>query len=178
VNKVKYYVCQNRINRTTYGIDKDKIKCKNKKYIRSEIVESKVLNLINKLKIKEFFNAFFNLRFNNYNDDKINKLEKELSKNEKNINNLVEKTMVLSNEASKPFLNKIEELTKINIEIKSKIESEKLFKLQQETREDVKSYIYSLIKGFDDLNLKEKNNALKLIFGTLEYDSFEDEINL
>lgn len=177
VNKVKYYVCQNRINRTTYGIDKDKIKCENKKYIRAEKVENKVLNFISELKYKDVFDTFFNFKFDN-NDDEIKNLEKELSKNEKIINNLVEKTMLLSNEASKPFLNKIEELTKRNSEIKNKIESEKLFKLQQQAQEDTKDYIYNLIKNFDNMDLKEKNNALKLIFGTLKYNSSIDTIIL
>lgn len=178
VNKVKYYVCQNRINRTSYGIDTEKEKCKNKKYIRAEVVEAKVLSFIEYLKFKNNFDKFFNSK-SNVKYDNLENLEKQLAKNETRINNLVEKTMELSNEAAKPFLSKVEELTKQNQELKFKIENEKIANIQQEANNGSIEFIYDLIKRFDKLeSAKEKNNSLKIIFGTLECDPYDDELTL
>lgn len=178
VNKVKYYACQNRINRSAYGINKDKEKCKNKKYIRAEKIESKVLEIIKFLSFKENFDKFFQVKSDS-DEMEIKKLEKQLVKNETMINNLVEKTMILSNAAAKPFLDKIEELTSQNIELKNKIENEKLIAMQQEANINSLDFIYDKIKKFNELETsKEKNDSLKIIFGELEYDSYNDEINL
>lgn len=175
---IKYFVCQNRINRTVLGVDIEKEKCKNKKYIRVEKVESKIISLIEMLKDKDIFNNFFDIKLSP-NDEELKKLEKQLSKNEKLINNLVDKTMLLSNEAAKPFLSKVEELTKSNQEIKFRIENEKIIKIHQEANNNSLEFIYDVVKRFDSLqSAKEKNNSLKLIFGSLEYDSYKDEVNL
>ena len=78
-------------------------------------------------------------------------------------------------ELAKPFLSKVEELTKQNQELKFKIENEKVAKIQQEANSSSIEFIYDLIKRFDTLeSAKEKNDSLKMIFGTLEYDPYSD----
>lgn len=176
-NKVKYYVCQNRINRTQTGIDKEKIKCENKKYIKADILENKIEQLIyesihNPERLKNII-----CRDSDDKSSEVAFLEKQLEKNNSAINNLVEKLALLSNQASQALLLKIEELTQKNTELKSRIEIEKLSDMQKKANNNSFNFMYSKLLEFAELESpKEKNKILKLVFNTLEYDPYSDNI--
>lgn len=177
-NKVKYYVCQNRINRTNTGIDKIKEKCKNKKYIKADYLEERVSSFMKTLENKEAFDMLFN---NMQDSEKTNipSLQKQLTKNNNAINNLVEKVALLSTEASKFFLEKIEELSKKNTEIKNKIEIEKLIEMQKKATNTSSDFLYDKILEFNKLkSSKKKNLILKLVFNNLTYNPYKDKITI
>ncbi|NFI05185.1 recombinase family protein [Clostridium botulinum] len=177
-NKVRYYVCQNRINRTKTGIDKSKEKCKNKKYIKADLLEEKISQFLKQLENKDIFKKLFSDPKEG-RESNILILEKQLNKNNNVINGLVEKVALLSTEASKVFIEKIEELTQRNNEIKNKIEIEKLLEMQKKANDNSSEFIYNKIIEFNKLkSTKEKNRILKLIFTNLQYDPYKNKITI
>lgn len=175
-NKVKYYACQNTMRRSTIGIDRSKEKCINNKYIRADLLEDKIASYIKTLKDKTIFNQVYSYKSND-NIDFLTSLEKSYSSNEKNINNLVDKLMLVTNAAAKPITDKIEELTKKNQELHYKIELEKLKKIEKESNAVAKDFIYNTILKFDEItDVTLKRDMISIIFSEIEYDPFADNL--
>lgn len=174
-----YYVCQNRLNRNSneLGIDKNKEKCINSRYLNASLIEEKVSYLIKELEDDNYYNSFKKDTINTKNEE-IEVLENFLSKNKLAINNLVEKLMILSNEASIPVTKKIEELISKNLELENKIYELKNAELV-EIKSKEESEVKSAIKRFKNLKSnKEKRENVRIIFKKLKYDPYKDSINI
>lgn len=174
-----YYVCSNRLKRTSTGLDISSEKCINNKYVNAEIIETKVEIYVNALKDidkDEFLkmhnecNASFNISLD---------LEKQIKDNEKLIDNLVEKLMILSNEASKPVTKKLEEITEFNSMLKIKLENEKLKNLELESSKFNIENVFDTICNFS--NIKDNNQkriALRNVFKFIIYNPFDDSLEV
>ena len=174
-----YYVCQNRLNRGSneLGIDKEKEKCINSRYLNANLIEEKISYLIRELEDDNYYNYFKKDNVDT-NKEEIEVLENVLSKNKAAIGNLVEKLMILSNEASIPVTRKIEELTTKNLELENKIYELKTIELA-EIKSKEENEIKSAIKRFKDLKSnKEKRENVRIIFKKLKYDPYKDSINI
>jgi DNA invertase Pin-like site-specific DNA recombinase len=174
-NNKTYYVCKNRLKkyREKGG------KCNNSKYVLAEEIESKIKNqLFPKLLDDKYFNDTFNSISDNSKID-IKSIEKKIKINENQINSLVEKMSLLSNDASKFLIDKIEELTKENSEFKMQIEECKIKEIQdtasKNNKEIVKSNIDLLNKTVDAKTLRR---ITQLTFKHLIYDPVEDTLKV
>lgn len=171
-NGIRYYVCQNRVNRSSTGIDKSKAKCENKKYIKADLIEKNVSVHMKLLEDKKLFEKHFKQNGIEKNSN-IARLEKEINKNEKSINSLVDKMDLLSKEAAKPLAAKIEILTSKNLELKNRMELEKLSEIQKKANQNSLEFKYNKVIEFNKLNSsKEKKNVIALIFKEIIFDSF------
>ena len=159
-----YYVCQNRLNRGS-------------RYLNANLIEEKISYLIRELEDDNYYNYFKKDNVDT-NKEEIEVLENVLSKNKAAIGNLVEKLMILSNEASIPVTRKIEELTTKNLELENKIYELKTIELA-EIKSKEENEIKSAIKRFKDLKSnKEKRENVRIIFKKLKYDPYKDSINI
>lgn len=175
-NGIRYYACQNTIRRTSIGIDKSKEKCINNKYIRADIMEDKILSYIDLLQNKDLFYKYFN---SSKGSDKsfLIKLENAISNNNKMINNLIDKLVLLSNSAAKPLTEKIEKLTADNIELNYRLELEKLSIIEKEANSNAIDYIYSTITNFKTItDSSTKRSMLKIISREIQYNPQTDEL--
>ncbi len=170
-----YYVCSNRLNRASnsQGIDKAKEKCINNKYVNANFIENSISSLMSKIDDIDFIRQSISNNTINF-DSEILVLEKQLKSNQISINNLVEKLMLLSDLASKPVTNKIEELTLKNQDIKEKIENLKLKQLENSISTTPEE-ILNNIRYFNTLTDNvQKRIVLKRILNKITYDPFTD----
>lgn len=176
-----YYVCSNRINRAgdELGIDTSKTKCKNRKYVNAIEIEDKVQKLISNFENEMYFNQGYKTQIlENELEKEIDLIEKEISCNDKAINNLVEKLTVLSNSAATIIIEKIEELTVNNNKLKNRLEDVKLKQLENVKKSNV-SDVKESINKFKDLKTNsEKRTEIRKIFSKLIYDPFIDSIEV
>lgn len=179
--KNSYYACSNRINRTNMGLNTQKEKCINNKYVNATTIENKVENLISFLENKcvDDFNTIYNNSLNHPNifESKVDSISKKINKNNKSIDNLVEKLMLLSNAAATPITKKIEELTLENEQLKISLEVEKLNDLEHELNTNTPNLIFANILRFRELKTNDdKRQALRTIFKKLTYNPFDDSL--
>ncbi len=175
-----YYVCQNRLSRNTneLGIDKDKKKCENSRYVNAEFIEGKVSLLIAELEDYSTYKSFKNKVKKDNKDDEIEVLTNTINSNKKAIGNLVDKLMLLSNEAATPLTKKIEELTLKNTELESRIYELRSIQLDNINERDEKEIINS-IRNFNKLESnKEKRGNVRKIFKKIIYNPYEDSIDM
>jgi DNA invertase Pin-like site-specific DNA recombinase len=170
-----YYVCGNRLRRDNKPVEK----CMNNKYINANWIEKQIDKEMDKLNSStQYFNDIYK-EFKNENKTDTKDLEKSITQNESMINNLVEKLMFLSNAASKPFMNKIEELTKENEELKIKIENAKLDNLEKDINKNSKDIVKNNLKIISQIkDPREKRKLLKATFNKLVYDPFKDTLKI
>lgn len=177
--KNTYYVCSNRLKRTSMGLNQGKDKCENNKYVNAEKIEKKVEDYI--FNLRAFTSDMFNQVYESNTKETDNTLEliNKIKENDKLINNLVEKLMYLSNEASVPVTNKIEEITGINSQVKIKLENEKLRLLELEVNKVDKKHVFNNICAFGNLkDNSQKRIAIKDIFKFIVYDPFKDVLEV
>lgn len=177
-----YYVCSNRLNRakTELGLDTEKEKCINSKYINAVEIELKVTKLVHKLDNEKYFNELYTTDINTSSDKEIEikVLEKSILDNERSINNLVDKLMLLSNTGAIPITKKIETLTLKNEELKSKLEDLKLLQIENISKQN-KEEVQKNISTFNSLkNNKDKRICIRKIFEKLIYNPMDDSIKL
>ena len=172
VNSAKhtYYACTNRIRRKNKNVEL----CKNDKYVNAEKIESEIENFIKTLADKETFSE----KYNNINDNNkeiydYTKLEKELSKLNSNINNLYDKLMILSNEAAKPIITKIEEFTNKKVDLENEIQEFKLLSMPKKHNDD--EYIFETIMEFNNSKTpNQKRIHIRNIFESIVYNPDTD----
>ena len=171
-----YYVCSNRFSRKKVIVEK----CSNSKYVNAEVIENEVEKFILSLKESEDFNEEYNK--NNViveYDLKEKDIIKEIESNEKAISNLIEKMMILSKEASKFLVEKIEELTLRNSELNIKLQELKLNKLTEEEEKLNQEIVYKNICDFNkDMTPEEKRLMVRMIFDKLIYNPYEDTLEV
>lgn len=170
-----YYSCKNRINRTQLGLDTSKEKCKNGKYVNATILEDKISEFVD-IKAKLSFNEFSKDYITKDFKSKVPSLENKIKKNEIMINNLVDKLALLSNNASKPIMIKIEELTNLNGALKSEIETEKLKELETKTSSNPKDIFNNIYRFKSIKTAEEKRQSIRAIFKSLTYNPYDDSL--
>lgn len=177
--KNTYYACSNRVKVTRMRAKQVKDKCENNKYVNAEKIEKKVEDYI--FNLRSFTSDMFNQVYesNTTETDNILELTNKIKENEKLINNLVEKLMFLSTEASVPVTNKIEEITGINSQLKIKLENEKLRLLELEANKVDKKHVFNNICAFNNLkDNAQKRIAIREIFKCIYYDPFKDVLEV
>lgn len=171
-----YYACKNRLNRNSngMGIDKNKVKCKNSKYVNAIQIESKVEEYISSLENKNKFDQVFSE--NKSFDNEISILENKINENEKYINNLVNKLMLLNNTSSEAVVNKINELSDENSKLKDTLEELRYEQLEEIKNRSTSANIKRNILNFKNLKSnKDKRIAIKEIFKKIVYNPYEDK---
>lgn len=180
-SKNTYYVCKNRLNRKgdSMGLDTEREKCKNKRYVNAVEIEKKVEKLVESLENPDTFKSMYKDKdFETDDKNNIDILEKQIADNKKAIDNLVEKLMLLSNAAAIPITQKIEKLTKENAELEEQIEKQKIDKLENVKKTDEEEIIENIKKFSSIKDNKTKRIAISSIFEKLEYDPFADSIKI
>lgn len=174
-----YYVCSNRLKRNSMGIDTTRNKCSNNKYINALEIETKVekyIDMLKNLNINEFKNLYeVDTDTTNYSLE----LENRIKENDKLIANLVDKLMLLSNEAAVPVANRIEEITSSNNILKIKLENEKLKTIELEANKNNVSTTFNNICSFT--NIKDnsgKRIIIKTIFKFIIYNPYDDSLDV
>ena len=179
-SKNTYYVCKNRLNRKDdMGLDTEKEKCKNKRYVNAVEIEKKIEKLVESLENPDTFKDMYKDKaFETDDKNNIDILEKQIADNKKAIDNLVEKLMLLSNAAAIPITQKIEKLTKENTDLEEQIEKQKIDKLENAKKTGEEELIENIKKFSSIKDNKTKRIAISSIFEKLEYDPFADSIKI
>lgn len=166
--KTYSFVCTGKIK------DKTKCDCKN---IKIDELHNKVLqNLDSISKNQKLFTSLLNVK-ENIPASTIKTIKNKLAKNDKLINNLVEKLMLLSNAASIPVTKKIEELTIENEKMKNK-----LLELESNIGQDIHPEEYfSLFKNLStvlksNIELDNKRRLFESLIGEVIWDDFLDDV--
>jgi len=163
-NRNAYYVCSNRLKK----------KCDNNRYVNAEYIEKEVENYI--ISNSMNFNTVYQKEESPSAADEI---KKQIEDNNRMINNLVNKIALLSNEASKALLIKIEELTQENKELTNKLEDTKLAEFEINNSKFSKEFVYSNVMKFNkDMSAEEKKIIVRNIFKSLEYDAKKDTLKV
>ncbi|MCX7884729.1 MAG: recombinase family protein [Caloramator sp.] len=179
VNSAKnhYYACSSRIKRGNY---KTTVNCSNNKYINAIKIEDTLQEYILTCKNYDFFKKIYKSTF--LNDTDTNELEiikNTINKNNKMIENLIDKVALLSNEAGKKILEKIEQLTNENKELNEKIENYKLYNLEMQNLKFNEEYIYENILKFDKtIEPSLKRIIAKNIFKKIIFNPFTNEMEV
>lgn len=169
--KNTYYVCENRLNRNDRGIDTSKEKCPNNKYINAEQIESEIEDLIDGFEDeKTFLLACKSASSVNTLEEDIKRLEGQIENNNKAINSLLDKLVLMSNETAHLITDRIEEISKKNTDLKVKLEDFKLQQIENIKKVDNKE-THKKIVGFKDLKTtKEKREEVRKIFKKLTFN--------
>ena len=159
-----YYVCSDRLKK----------KCDNNRYVNAEYIEKEVENYIISNSVN--FNAVYQKE---ESPSAAGEIKKQIEDNNRMINNLVEKIALLSNEASKALITKIEELTQENKELDNKLEDTKLAEFKINNSKFNKEFVYANVMKFNkDMLPEEKKIIVRNIFKSLEYDPKKDTLKV
>lgn len=164
-------------------------KCSSKRYkksncssssLRVDVLENKVLEFLTNICNKEKLIDHMEKSKENKNlVNEIKSINKKITSNNKSIDNLVNKLMLLSNAASKSVTNKIEEITKENEYLKEellKLEREKLFNSLDTANIDT---IYNNIKQFLNTSPMDlKKRLIKTILEKVIWNYEENEVQI
>lgn len=162
---VDYYICRDML----FGKFKT---CTNTKRLRKEYIEDRVSKFIYSLKDFNTFNSLYNKNSIN-NKDTILGLEKKIKLIDRNINNLTDKLLLLSNDASIFIIEKIESLSKEKSKIKNDI-----IELEMQELENVNNNhditFHNIVNFNDDMTVDEKRSCVMNIFEKIIYDPKND----
>ena len=108
-------------------------------------------------------------------------INKKIDKNIKAINSLIDKLMLLSNEAAKPITVKIEELTKENNELQLKLleleKKEAITKNIEKSVSNLKNNI-QLFNSLKEADVKIKRKAIRKIFSKILFTKDNDYVEV
>lgn len=166
-----YFTCRN--DRYTES------NCKNLS-LRVEYAEKKVEEFLQIMSDKEVLNNYVKKNKKNKNiDTDIKSMNNKINENKNAMDSLIDKLILLSNEASKEVTNRIEKLTQNTILLKEelfKLEREKIFNETDSVNVDV---LYMNIKRFlNSESLEEKRRTIKLILDIAIWDSDKKELHI
>jgi DNA invertase Pin-like site-specific DNA recombinase len=154
-------------------------KC-NSKFLRIDVAEKSVYDAVNKLLDKDYLIKFIGKSKETKNvENEIKTINKKIKTNEVSINNLVDKLMILSNDAATVITKKIEELTNSNILLKEsllKLERKKRFEtLEKDNVEILHNQINKFINSND---IGSKRILIKTIIKQVVWDSESNTIHM
>lgn len=158
--------------------DNPKSECDNK-FLRVDKAEKAVLEYISKFIDKDFFYETLKKKNNTEHIDReIKIVNKKIKANDMAINNLVDKLMVLSNDASVVVTKKIEELTSLNNSLKEELlllERKKILSSFDKTNvEALYNIIINFINCDDDIELRKF--YIKNVIKSITWDSSRDTL--
>ncbi|WP_242841086.1 recombinase family protein [Clostridium akagii] len=170
--RVYYFRCQGKEGRKS---------CSYSKFLRVDIAEKAIFDYLEKFTDEKYFNEFMkktkNVRSVNSEFKNINK---KIETNNKSINNLIDKLMVLSNDSSILVTKKIDDLTQMNNLLKEELlylERERLFEKQDENNQNL---LKQQIDRFLDANttIEERRHYIKNIIKEAVWDSENGLVNI
>jgi len=157
----------------------------NNKFLRVDRAEKIVLEYLSQFLDKNYFNQLIKQKNNNIQLEKeINALNKKINSNTTAINNLVDKLMFLSNEASFVVTKKIEELTSQNNKLKEELLILERRKILNSFDEANSEAFYKIIINFincvDDIELRRFyiKNIIKFMVWDSDTDTLTVELNI
>lgn len=162
------FVCTGKIK------DKDKCDCKN---IKIDLLHDKVLRKIQNITLdKKVFKSLLKTDQSDFSNE-LTEIKNRIIKNDKMVNNLVDKLMLLSNSAATPITKKIEELTKETESLRNEL-------LNLESKSDsiilVDDYYNSLKKLYKVLNtsveIEHKRKLFMSLISKVIYDDVSDDV--
>ncbi|QCH27950.1 recombinase family protein [Clostridium tyrobutyricum] len=146
--------------------------------LRVDWAESKVKDFLEKMRDKETLTKYYNSNKKKSNVDKdIKSINKKIASNKKAVDSLVDKLILLSNDAAKPLAERIENLTQESNALKEellKLEREKLFNSNDKLNIDL--IHKAIIQFLDTDSLEEKKKFAKDIFDKITWDSASKEL--
>lgn len=165
---IDYYICRDML------LGKFKT-CTNTKRLRKDYVEDRVSKFIYSLKDVNTFNSLYNKNSVD-NKETILSLEKKIKVINRNINNLTDKLLLLSNDASLFIIEKIESLTNEKTKIRNEI-----IELEMQELENINNNydiaFYNITIFNDNMTVDEKRACVMNIFEKIIYnpqaDTFE-----
>ncbi len=164
-------------------------KCSGKRYrqngcknlsLRVDKAEQKITTFLEGMKDKEKLKEYYNKKKKKSNIDiDIKNVNKKIVSNKKAIDSLIDKMILLSNDAAKPLAERMETLTQENNTLKEallKLEREKMFNNTDKLNIDL---IYNSINKFFSTDLlEEKKRLVKIIFDKIIWDSDTKELQI
>lgn len=169
-SRVYYFRCSNRKGNPESNC--------NNKFLRVDLAEKSVLKFMQQLLDKQYLQQYIKKDRDTLSIEKdIKVINKKITSINTAINNLVDKLMLLSNEASSVITNKIEELSKQNNSLKEellRLEREKLLNSIEDTNIDA---VYNQVKNFIlcDNDITIRRNYLKTIVECFIWDSDKED---
>ncbi|MBC2581877.1 recombinase family protein [Clostridium sp. DJ247] len=166
-----YFICRSNRYRES--------DCKNLS-IRVEKAEKEVEDFLQSICDKKILSEYVKKNKKTTNiDDEIKAINKKISENKKAMDSLIDKLILLSNEAAKEVAKRIEEMTKNNNTLKEellKLERERLFNEVYNINIDT---LYISIKQFlNAKTLEDKRRLIKLIVDRIVWDSDKNELQV
>ncbi|MPW26438.1 resolvase [Alkalibaculum sp. M08DMB] len=158
---------------------KDSTLCNNRS-IRVERVESEVLAFLERLLNREELESLSKSNDNLDVDKNIKLLHKKIDSNTSSINNLIDKLMILSNEASDFITKKIEQLSKETNTLKDELlkfeRSKFIDNLDKKNIDVLHQQITNFLELENDVDLKRNN--IRSIIKSIIWDSEHDKISI
>ncbi|WP_438265200.1 zinc ribbon domain-containing protein [Clostridium tyrobutyricum] len=146
--------------------------------LRVDWAESKVKDFLEKMRDKETLTKYYNSNKKKSNVDRdIKSINKKIASNKKAVDSLVDKLILLSNDAAKPLAERIEDITQESNALKEellKLEREKLFNSNDKLNIDL--IHKAIIQFLDTDSLEEKKKFAKDIFDKITWDSASKEL--
>lgn len=151
------------------------------KSIRSDRAEKHILNFFEKIITEDKLEDYLNINKDKKDVEKeIKAVNSKIARNSQAIDNLINKLMLLSNDAAVPVAQKIEELTKENINLKEKLlyfQREQLFaKKDDENINVLKNNILLFLR--EDMSVEDRRRLLRQIVEYIEWDSDLEELRV
>jgi DNA invertase Pin-like site-specific DNA recombinase len=158
---------------------RDSSSCKNRT-IRVEKLECEVIEFLERLLDKEELEKVLANNVNNDQSSKIKELKKRIKDNTAAINNLIDKLMVLSNDASEFVTKKIEQLTLETNNLKNellKLERANFIEnLDSKNIDVLHDQITNFLSLDDDVEMRRYN--IKTIVESISWDSESQKISI
>lgn len=161
---------------------KNNSNCSNSKFLRVDYAESSILEFLESISSKEKLTEYQKKKKPRLDFSiEIKNLNKKIRDNSKAIYNLVDKLMILSNEAGKVVATKIEELTKQNNILKESLLEIERKKLLSGLEDNNLNILYNEIQNFiqtEDISLRRLKikNIIKYITYNPQNDSLQVEL--
>lgn len=171
-NRNTYYVCSNRLRRDNRKVEL----CKNNKYINAIKIEKTIEEYISSCKNKKIFNNVYKPNINN-NDEDIISIKDAIEKNNKMIDNLVDKIALMNN--ADILINKINSITEKNKELNEKLQNLRIENIEIESYKFNENYIFENVFKFNkELAPEIKRVVVRNIFKNLIYDPIKDTLEV
>lgn len=167
--RVYYFRCKNK---------RDGFKCNNK-FLKVDLAEDAVQDFLRQFTNKDHLLKCVNTKQSTDTIEKnIKLINKKIALNDKYINNLNDKLMLLSNTAAISTINKIETLAKSNEILKEELLKLEKVKLFQNKESDNIEILYNQIMKFInfDMDMKSKRECIRTVIKQIVWDSDTNEL--
>ena len=158
---------------------RDSSSCKNRT-LRVERLEGEVLSFLERLLDKEELEKLLASKENHDQSSKIKELKRKIKDNTVAINNLIDKLMLLSNEASEFITKKIEQLTLETNNLKNELlkleRTSFIDSLDKKNIDVLHDQITNFLSLDDDIEIRRYN--IKTIVESISWDSESQKISI